>query len=261
MSKMPPDFNNTAARAYLRSRWVLGTERQDAVLLNALTEEPATRLSSEVAREFLDSAVRNYANRAGVTLASTTQAIRTNSTASVSTEAVAAISSAQNRYLRQNLELLAKHLQVDLDGGRITLQGVKNTLEAMGGQLVLWKAEYGEVFAESIKPQFDALKARQYDSWWNWARVETLSLYHELSARNDDVMDSEILRRCIVLANQASPGFLELMDGYAKIKGGGASQSWGCMESFDRALSKGNYTATPINATCYSHFSKHNYRL
>lgn len=225
LSKMPPDFNNKTVRAYLKRKWGLGLGRQDGVLLDALTEEPVSRLSSEEVKAFIDAAVSRYANRTGITLASATQIESANSSAVVSADTMAALTTVQNEYLKQNLDLLAKHLQVDIHGEKTDIQAARDNLATLGSQLQLWQAEHGKAYAEGIKPQFDKLKSRLYDSWWNWARVEALSLYHELSARGIGDIDSEIMRRCVTLASQASPGLLELMDGYAKVRAGGKSQA------------------------------------
>src|SRR5271170_8115277 len=68
-SKMPGGFNITAVRKHLENRFGLGTGRQDAVLLLALTMEPASRLGSENdAKSYLDDVANKYAATAGINL-------------------------------------------------------------------------------------------------------------------------------------------------------------------------------------------------
>jgi fatty acid synthase subunit alpha len=223
LSKMPPDLNNAATRSYLRMRWSLGPARQDGTLLDALTEEPPSRLSSEDGKSFLDTAVKRYADRCGISLSSAERAV--SSTAGSVQATALALTTVPNEYLKQNLELLAKHLNVDIHGHGEAVDTARDNLLALGIKLDLWQAEHGELYAESIKPQFDSLKSRLFDSWWGWARVKALSLYHELSARNARDLDRNMLQRCVLLANQASPALVQMMVGYAKVRQGERSQA------------------------------------
>ncbi|KAJ2803203.1 fatty acid synthase alpha subunit Lsd1, partial [Coemansia helicoidea] len=69
-SKMPGGFSLTAARTALQSAYGLGPQRQDALLLVALTMEPAARLASEAdARAWLNDVAKAYAARAGISYA------------------------------------------------------------------------------------------------------------------------------------------------------------------------------------------------
>ncbi|KAJ2076432.1 fatty acid synthase alpha subunit Lsd1, partial [Coemansia sp. RSA 988] len=66
-SKMPGGFSLTNARAMLQSAYGLGPQRQDALLLVALTMEPSTRLASEAeASGWLGSVAQTYAAQAGI---------------------------------------------------------------------------------------------------------------------------------------------------------------------------------------------------
>ncbi|KAI8318623.1 hypothetical protein GQ54DRAFT_321606, partial [Martensiomyces pterosporus] len=66
-AKMPGGFTQSVARNLLQTAYGLGPHRQDALLLAALTMEPASRLSSEAeAKAWVDSVAQAYAKSSGI---------------------------------------------------------------------------------------------------------------------------------------------------------------------------------------------------
>ncbi|KAJ2422118.1 fatty acid synthase alpha subunit Lsd1, partial [Coemansia sp. RSA 2531] len=70
-NKMPGGFSLSSARSTLQSAYGLGPQRQDALLLVALTMEPSSRLSGDAeAKSWLDTVAQAYAAKAGISYAS-----------------------------------------------------------------------------------------------------------------------------------------------------------------------------------------------
>ncbi|KAK5135239.1 hypothetical protein LTR08_005489 [Meristemomyces frigidus] len=214
-SKMPGGFNITAVRKHLESRWGLGQGRQDGVLLFALTSEPAARLGSENdAKAWLDDMTQKYAAQAGVNLS--TGPVGGDAGAAgggmvMDQAAIDALTKDQRVLFKQQLELFARYLKMDLRAGdKAALVGKENEA-ALQAQLDLWNTEHGEFYAEGIKPSFSPLKARVYDSSWNWARQDALTMYYDIIFGRLKAVDREIVSRCILIMNRSNPALLDFM--------------------------------------------------
>ncbi|PLB39740.1 trifunctional fatty acid synthase subunit FAS2 [Aspergillus candidus] len=214
-SKMPGGFNITAVRKYLETRWGLGSGRQDGVLLLAITMEPPARIGSEAdAKAYLDDVANKYAAAAGISLSTPTAGGDAAGGAGgmmMDPAAIDALTKDQRALFKQQLELIARYLKMDLRAGQkafITSQETQKTLQA---QLDLWQAEHGDFYASGIEPSFEPLKARVYDSSWNWARQDALSMYYDIIFGRLRVIDREIVSQCIRIMNRSNPLLLEFM--------------------------------------------------
>jgi len=214
-SKMPGGFNITAVRKHLESRFGLGPGRQDGVLLLALTMEPASRLGSENdAKAYLDDVAQKYAATAGISLSSAPAA---SAGAGVGVgmmmdpAAIDALTKDQRALFKQQLELFARYLKMDLRAGDKAFVNSQQSNKALQAQLDLWHTEHGEFYAGGIEPSFSALKARVYDSSWNWARQDALSMYYDIIFGRLKVVDREIVSQCIRIMNRSNPTLIEYM--------------------------------------------------
>ncbi|KAI9845580.1 MAG: 3-oxoacyl-[acyl-carrier-protein] synthase [Sclerophora amabilis] len=213
-SKMPGGFNITAVRKYLETRWGLATGRQDGVLLLALTMEPGARLGSENdAKAFLDDVAQKYASAAGVNLSSPAAGGDSSAGGGMMMDpaAIDALTKDQRALFKQQLELFARYLKIDLRSGDKAFVGSQETASALQSQLDLWSVEHGEFYAAGIEPSFDQLKARIYDSSWNWARQDALQMYYDIIFGRLKAVDREIVSRCIRIMNRSNPTLLEFM--------------------------------------------------
>jgi fatty acid synthase subunit alpha, fungi type len=214
-SKMPGGFNITAVRKYLETRWGLGPGRQDGALLLALTAEPASRLGSEAdAKAYLDGIANKYAAHAGISLSTPSAGGDSGGSGGgmmMDPAAIDALTKDQRALFKQQLEAIARYLKLDLRAGdKAFLQSVE-TQKALQSQLDLWQVEHGDVYASGIAPSFDSLKARIYDSSWNWARQDALSMYYDIIFGKLRVIDREIVSQCIRLMNRSNPLLLDFM--------------------------------------------------
>ena len=214
-SKMPGGFNITAARKYLETRWGLGAGRQDGALLLALTMEPPARLGSEAdAKGFFDGVTQQYATNAGISLSTATSSGPSGGSGGgmmMDPAAIDALTKDQRALFKQQLELLARYLKMDLRAGDKAFIDSQKSEKVLQAQLDLWAAEHGDFYASGIEPVFTPLKARTYDSSWNWARQDALTMYYDVIFGRLQAVDREIVSQCIRIMNRSNPKFLDFM--------------------------------------------------
>jgi fatty acid synthase subunit alpha len=214
-SKMPGGFNITAVRKHLETRWGLAQGRQDGVLLLALTNEPPARLGSENdGKAWLDEITNKYASQAGISLSAPTaggDAGAAGGGMMMDPAAIDALTKDQRMLFKQQLELFARYLKMDLRAGDKAFVGSQQAANALQAQLDLWNAEHGDFYASGIEPQFTSLKARVYDSSWNWARQDALSMFYDIIFGRLKAVDREIVSRCINIMNRSNPLLLDFM--------------------------------------------------
>ncbi|KAJ1905625.1 fatty acid synthase alpha subunit Lsd1, partial [Coemansia sp. IMI 209127] len=214
--KMPGGFAQSAARGYLQTRYGLGPQRQDGLLLVALTNEPAARLGSEAdAKAWLDSVAQAYAKKTGISYSSAGSGGAGGAggaaVAVVNSEAFDKAQREQKRMVTQQLEVLARYLGIDLREGERSFEASKVENGLLQAEVDLWMEEHGEFYANGIKPSFDARKARHFDSYWNWVRQDALILYYEILFGRLTEVDREITSQCIRLMNRANPALMRYM--------------------------------------------------
>ncbi|KAH7401155.1 hypothetical protein DE146DRAFT_496251 [Phaeosphaeria sp. MPI-PUGE-AT-0046c] len=214
-SKMPGGFNITAVRKHLETRWGLAQGRQDGVLLLAITNEPAARLGSEAdGKAFLDEQANKYAVIAGVNLSAPVAGGDGGGASGgmmMDPAALEALTKDQKQLFKQQLELFARYLKMDLRAGDKAFVDGQKAQSALQAQLDLWTTEHGEFYASGIEPQFTPLKARVYDSSWNWARQDALSMYYDIIFGKLKAVDREIVSRCIAIMNRSNPLLVDFM--------------------------------------------------
>ncbi|KAJ5151775.1 hypothetical protein N7492_010070 [Penicillium capsulatum] len=214
-SKMPGGFNITSVRKYLETRWGLGAGRQDGVLLLAITMEPPARLGSEAdAKAFFDDVSNKYAASAGINLSAPAAGGDSGSGGGgmlMDPAAIDALTKDQRALFKQQLEVIARYLKMDLRAGDKAFITGQETQKALQAQIDLWQAEHGDFYASGIEPSFDPLKARVYDSSWNWARQDALSMYYDIIFGRLQVVDRDIVSQCIRIMNRSNPLLLDFM--------------------------------------------------
>lgn len=213
-SKMPGGFALSQIRKYLETRWGLASSRQDAVLLLALSKEPASRLGSDgEAKEFFDGIVKTYAAAEGIDVSSASAGAGGASGGGgvIDAAALEEVTKDQRQLAKQQLELLANYLRIDLRSGDKKNTAQVKATELLQKELDLWIAEHGDVYAEGIKPIFSGLKSRRYDSYWNWARQDCMRMFFDIVWGRLSNVDREVVSRCISIMNRANPVLIDLM--------------------------------------------------
>ncbi|KAF4614083.1 hypothetical protein D9613_007929 [Agrocybe pediades] len=211
--KMPGGFNASAIKAYLSKTWGLGSSRADGVLLLATTLEPPKRLGSEAeAKAWLDGIVAVYAQRSGISLSAPGAAAGGgggSGGAVINSEEFLKFQADQQKFAAQHVELYMRYLGRDSRAGELAYDKEKANSSALQAKLDSILKEHGDAYVDGIQPRFDPLKARHFDSSWNWVRQDALIMFYDLIFGRWATVDREITARCIALLNRADPDMLQ----------------------------------------------------
>ncbi|KAJ1999489.1 fatty acid synthase alpha subunit Lsd1, partial [Coemansia thaxteri] len=229
-NKMPGGFSLSTARSTLQSAYGVGAQRQDALLLVALTMEPADRLTSDAeAKAWLDTAAQAYAAKAGISYSAA--AGSGSGSGGLGGQAGApVISSAemekmqlkQHEHIRQQIQVLARYAGIDLREGARLAEGEQARAADLQTKIDSITAELGDELIDGVQPMFDTRKARHYDSCWNWARQEAYEVIqqaiiscapgsHEAPPASIDAAGLQRLQNC------SSPGLLQMISGMLSV--------------------------------------------
>lgn len=213
--KMPGGFNASAIKGYLSKTWGLGSSRADGVLLLGITMEPAKRLSSEAdGKAWLDTVVGAYAQRSGISMSSGGSGGSGAGGAgggTINSEEFLKFKAEQDRFAAQHIELYMRYLNRDSRAGEIAHDKEKATSAQLQARLDSIAREHGDAYIDGIQPAFDPLKARHFDSSWNWVRQDALLMYYDIIHGRLTTVDRELTARCIALLNRADPELLTYM--------------------------------------------------
>ncbi|WWD18974.1 hypothetical protein CI109_103431 [Kwoniella shandongensis] len=184
-SKFPGGFNISAARAHLNKQWGLGPLRTDSALFFGILNEPAKRLGSEAeGKAFLDGLAQSYAAYSGISLSSGAAAGGgaggAGGGAVMNSEEFDAFVLKQQEQAEREIELLSRYLGKDPRAGEKKADTEKATNEELQAKLDAIKLEHGDAYLDGIAPVFSALKARTFDSSWNWVRQSSISLFYDI---------------------------------------------------------------------------------
>ncbi|KAI7904710.1 fatty acid synthase [Cokeromyces recurvatus] len=242
-AKMPGGFTLNSAKTYLTNSYGLGPGRIDGALLVAITMEPASRLGAEAeAKAWLDSVAQAYAKRASITLSApgaggaTGSAAGGASVAVINSEEFDALKAKQDALIYQQLNLYAKYLQKDLREGAKLYEKEKTTTAKLQAELDLWLAEHGDIYADGIKPSFTPLKARRYDSYWNWSRQDALEMWYDIIFGKLAIVDREVTAKCLRIMNRAYPQLIDYMRYNVENCAGDRGETYRLAKEFGQAL-------------------------
>ncbi|KZT01368.1 fatty acid synthase [Laetiporus sulphureus 93-53] len=216
--KMPGGFNLSAIKSYLSKSWGLGPSRADGVLLLALTMEPPKRLGSEgEAKAWLDSVVAVYAQRTGISLSSSASGGGGGGGGggpTINSEEFLKFQAEQEWLASQQVELYMRYLKRDSRAGEHKYEAEKTNVATLQARLDAITREHGDLYLDGIQPAFDALKARHFDSSWNWVRQDALLMFYDIIFGRLTTVDREITARCIAIMNRADPELVTYMQYY-----------------------------------------------
>ena len=216
--KMPGGFNTSAIKAYLSKTWGIGPSRADGVLLLGTTVEPPKRLGSEAeAKTWLDGVVAVYAQRSGISLSSGGvggAGAGGAGGAVINSEEFLKFQADQEKFAAQQIEVYMRYLNRDSRAGEIKYDTEKANSETLQARLDSINREHGDTYLDGIQPRFDVLKARHFDSSWNWVRQDALLMWYDIIFGRLTTVDREITARCIAIMNRADPELVEYMQYY-----------------------------------------------
>ncbi|KAG8752051.1 3-oxoacyl-[acyl-carrier-protein] synthase [Serendipita sp. 396] len=215
--KMPGGFNLSAMKAYLSKQWGLGPQRSDGAILLGITLEPAKRLGSEAeAKGWLDTVVTAYAKQSGISLASGSGGGGGGGGggAVMNSEEFLKFKAEQEEFAARHIELYMRYLNRDSRAGGQLYDEEKTNSVKLQGRLDDIAREHGDTYIQGILPVFDPLKARHFDSAWNWVRQDSLLMFYDIIFGRLTSVDREITARCIAIMNRADPALLAYMQYY-----------------------------------------------
>ena len=211
--KMPGAFNASAIKTYLSKTWGLGPLRLDGVLLLTTTLEPPKRLGSEAeAKSWLDDIVSIYSQRAGITLGGAAGGAEGSSGGTViNSEEFLKFQANQNNFASQQIEVYMRYLDCDSRAGELAFDKEKNSNLALQAKLDNITCEHGDAYLDGIQPRLDPLKARHFDSSWNWALQDALFMNYDIIHGRLTAIDHEITARCIAILDRADENLFHYM--------------------------------------------------
>lgn len=184
-SMMPARFNLTTIRDYLSQTWGLGQSRQTSVLLIAMTQSVADssrRLSSIAeAKKSLDTAAVTYAQSCGLVLQqqSAAKSAQQNATPVVDASVLEKFTQEQRLLATMQHKTLANYLNVN-SSGKAELIELEKLQQSYQERLDLWLSELGSEFEVGMKPSFNPKHLRQFNFWWNQARIEIYKCFTDV---------------------------------------------------------------------------------
>lgn len=214
-AKLPGGFGMSAAKGHLQKQWGLGAGRTDGALLIGLTMEPAKRLGAEAeAKTWLDSVAQAYASQAGISLSaggSSGGGSSGGGGAVIDSEALDALEAKQLDLASQQVETLNRFLGRDARVGFRQKDSQKAETDALQAKLDSILREHGEDYISGIQPAFEPLKARHFNSAFNWVRQDALCMMYDIIFGRLTTVDRDITARCLVIMNRADPALLDYM--------------------------------------------------
>ncbi|KAJ1948217.1 fatty acid synthase alpha subunit Lsd1, partial [Linderina pennispora] len=218
-AKMPGGFTQSSARAYLKSAYGFGAQRQTALFLVAVSMEPPSRITQEVeAKRWLHSVAEIYAKRANISLAET---FGSNGSGSAGGNGVPTVNSAefelaqkeQREHSLRQIKVLAQHIGLDLCKHERMYEAAIADNTVLQAQVDGVVSELGDEFVGGIRPMFDKNKARLYDSYWNWVRIDMYELVNGF-LRGERTVGAE---QMLMLANRSTPQLVKYLHATVRI--------------------------------------------
>ncbi|TIC66451.1 hypothetical protein E3Q02_01872 [Wallemia mellicola] len=218
-SKMPGGFNLSSVKTHLSKTWGLGPQRQEAALLFAVTMEPAKRLGSEPeAKQWVDSIAHAYAGQAGITLTTASAGGAGGGAAAggvtISSEELDKFRAEQNEFASHQVDAYMRYLNRDPRAGHRLHEQEKQNAAALQDRLDAIAREHGDAYINGVMSSFDPLKARTFDSSWNWARQDALAMFYDIIFGRLTTVDRDITSRCLNIISRADPTLIDYMSYY-----------------------------------------------
>ena len=212
--KMQGSFNVGKARSYMKERWGFLSGRQDAVLLRAAVSQPASRLGSEAdTKAYFDGTVQDYAKEVGVLLlpsASQTQEIMRQHVLSPKVSTMIEEEKKARRDLKANF--LSNLYGVDSEADGKASRQAQEIINSLQKKLDGLYAELGDDFVAGIQPTWSAIKARHYDSSWNWGIQDLFDAFFSILRGEASPADQNVLNRGILIANRSNARISRVME-------------------------------------------------
>ena len=98
----------------------------------------------------------------------------------IDSEQLDKMQAAQDSFVGQQVEVLLRYLGRDSREGHRLADAQKAEALALQDKLDLISREHGDEYINGIQPSFDPLKARHFNSSWNWVRQDSLQMWFDI---------------------------------------------------------------------------------
>lgn len=184
-------------------------------MLLAISRQPTSRLADEKAvHAFLDGLAQDVLTSVGVDPQAMSRDAQSSTTATsnISSEALDALQNEHRDQDRALLNIYAKRLGHDLNDSDIEAKKAKSVIEKMQEKMDAWAAEHGEAYERGIAPKFDAKKVRLFNSFWNWAVQDLLSLVSSSITGATEEFESVLRERLAIFPTRVTKQLLDTIN-------------------------------------------------
>ncbi|KAJ2409034.1 fatty acid synthase alpha subunit Lsd1, partial [Coemansia sp. RSA 2530] len=186
---------------------------------------PPSRLSGDTeAKAWLGTVAQVYAAKEGVFYATASAGGSSSGQTGapvISSAEMEKMQQKQHEHIRQQIQVLARYGGMDLREGTRLVEREQANSSKLQAKLDRVSAELGDELMDGVQPLFDARKARNFDSSWNWVRQEAYELIQQAianctsdSANISAHVDDASLQR---LKNRSSASLLRMLAGSLSI--------------------------------------------
>jgi 3-oxoacyl-ACP reductase-like protein/malonyl CoA-acyl carrier protein transacylase/acyl dehydratase len=214
--KFPGGFALSAAQQHLAKRWGLGPLRVDSVLLRGLAGAPANRMATEQdAKTWLDEVTHSYAKEHNLSLdVSSGSSEQQSMGAMMNSEEFDRYKAQHEEFVSQHVELYMRYLGKSSRQGNNLFLSEKLQTQKLQEELDAIYQEHGQEYLTSIKPVFNTLKSRIFDSSWNWVRQDAFMMWYDMIFGRLTVVDRDITGKAISILNRSDPAILDYINYY-----------------------------------------------
>lgn len=98
----------------------------------------------------------------------------------IDTEQLDKMQAKQDDFVSQQVEVFLRYLGRDSRTGHRLADLQKAEVAALQDKLDAISREHGEAYIQGIQPVFTPLKARHFNSSWNWVRQDALMMWMDI---------------------------------------------------------------------------------
>ena len=195
-SKMAGGFGMTQVKQYLSLTYGLGPQRIEACLLYSLVDEPSSRLGTEAqSKAWLDKIAKTYGGLKGIQYNSISPQSNPHQALAVNSKDFEMLKQALDQMVERQFEASSKYLGFDrLKSGKIIRENEK-IFQDLQLRMDMLTSEHGDAYLEGIIPIFDHVKARTFDSYWNWIIQDLFDALHDIVSGKTSIIDKHLIHR------------------------------------------------------------------